>query len=99
MSSGVATRPIEDFRAYRERLTQFVFRTGSVMKPIFSGAANDPLASTSQRNQIFVGDDLFGKVRAGGNDSDAGEPPHASPRADRDFGINTPDGASSWYRR
>jgi len=42
MTSGVATRPIEDFRAYRDRLTQFVFRTGSVMKPIFTCAANDP---------------------------------------------------------
>ncbi len=42
MDSGVATRPIEDFRLYRERLTQFVFRTGTVMKPIFSRAAGDP---------------------------------------------------------
>jgi malate dehydrogenase (oxaloacetate-decarboxylating)(NADP+) len=42
MNSGVATRPIADFRAYRERLTQFVFKTGTVMKPIFSRAASDP---------------------------------------------------------
>ncbi len=38
MDSGVATRPIEDFAAYRQRLTQFVFRSGFVMKPIFDQA-------------------------------------------------------------
>ena len=42
MASGVATRPIDDFRSYRDRLSQFVFRTGSVMKPIFTCAENDP---------------------------------------------------------
>ena len=38
MDSGVATRPIADFRAYRQRLTQFVFRTGFLMKPVFDQA-------------------------------------------------------------
>jgi len=38
MDTGVATRPIEDFDAYRERLLQFVFRSGLVMKPIFERA-------------------------------------------------------------
>ncbi|MDH3695554.1 MAG: phosphate acyltransferase, partial [Gammaproteobacteria bacterium] len=38
MDSGVATRPIKDFKAYGERLTQFVFRSGFVMKPIFEQA-------------------------------------------------------------
>ena len=38
MASGVATRPIEDFDAYRQRLTQFVFRSGLVMKPVFEMA-------------------------------------------------------------
>ena len=38
MSSGVATRPIDDFDAYRERLTGFVFRSGLVMKPLFERA-------------------------------------------------------------
>ncbi len=42
MDSGVATRPIEDFEAYRERLTQFVFRSGVIMKPIFDRAGRDP---------------------------------------------------------
>ena len=38
MDSGVATRPIEDFSAYRRRLKQFVFRSGLVMKPVFERA-------------------------------------------------------------
>ena len=42
MDSGVATRPIEDFAAYRERLSQFVFRSGLVMKPLFDSARLDP---------------------------------------------------------
>ncbi|HEY3521665.1 MAG TPA: NADP-dependent malic enzyme [Rhodanobacteraceae bacterium] len=42
MESGVATRPLEDLRAYREKLLQFVFRTGLVMKPVFERAKNDP---------------------------------------------------------
>jgi len=42
MDSGVATRPIEDFDAYRLRLTQFVFHSGLVMKPIFERARHDP---------------------------------------------------------
>ncbi len=36
MDSGVATRPIEDFSAYDDRLTRFVFRSGLIMKPIFA---------------------------------------------------------------
>src|SRR5579859_997183 len=42
MDSGVATRPITDFDAYRERLSQFVFRSGLVMKPVFERAKEDP---------------------------------------------------------
>ena len=42
MDSGVAARPIEDFAAYRQRLTQFVFRSGLIMKPIFERAQRDP---------------------------------------------------------
>jgi len=38
MDSGIATRPIKDFDAYNERLSQFVFRSGFVMKPIFEQA-------------------------------------------------------------
>src|SRR5574337_925157 len=42
MDSGVATRPIADMSAYRERLSQFVYRTGMVMKPVFERARSDP---------------------------------------------------------
>ena len=42
MESGVATRPIEDFDAYRQKLSEFVFRSGLVMKPVFDQARKDP---------------------------------------------------------
>jgi malate dehydrogenase (oxaloacetate-decarboxylating)(NADP+) len=42
MDSGVATRPIADFDAYRDRLSRFVFRSGLVMKPVFDAARKDP---------------------------------------------------------
>ena len=38
MDTGVATRPIEDFEAYERKLNEFVFRSGLVMRPIFSAA-------------------------------------------------------------
>ncbi len=40
--SGVATRPIIDFDTYQERLDRFVFRSGFIMKPIFTSAKADP---------------------------------------------------------
>jgi malate dehydrogenase (oxaloacetate-decarboxylating)(NADP+) len=42
MASGVATRPIADLPAYRQRLTQFVFRSGLLMKPVFDRARSEP---------------------------------------------------------
>ena len=41
MQSGVATRPISDFDAYRRKLRSFVFRSGLVMKPVFEQAQAD----------------------------------------------------------
>ncbi|WP_373098947.1 MULTISPECIES: NADP-dependent malic enzyme [Pasteurellaceae] len=41
MDSGVATRPIEDFDAYIEKLTQFVYKTNLFMKPVFAQAKQD----------------------------------------------------------
>ncbi|GHC62711.1 NADP-dependent malic enzyme [Limoniibacter endophyticus] len=38
--SGVAARPIEDMPAYLDKLNRFVFRSGLVMKPVFSAAKN-----------------------------------------------------------
>jgi len=37
--SGVAQRPIADFDAYRDGLSRFVFRSGTIMKPLFTKAA------------------------------------------------------------
>ncbi len=41
--SGVATRPIEDMEAYRQHLQQFVYQSGTLMKPVFSIAKGAPL--------------------------------------------------------
>lgn len=38
MDSGVATRPIKDFYAYREKLQNFVYRSGFFMRPIMERA-------------------------------------------------------------
>ena len=42
MDSGVASRPIDDFKAYRRQLSNFVFKSGPAMKTIFQKAHNDP---------------------------------------------------------
>ncbi len=41
MDSGVATRPIADMDAYRERLGQFIYRTSLIMKPVYERARAD----------------------------------------------------------
>lgn len=38
MEEGIATRPIEDLEAYTEQLQQFVYHSGSFMKPLFGMA-------------------------------------------------------------
>ncbi len=38
METGVARRPIADFDAYRRRLENIVFRSGTLMQPIFDAA-------------------------------------------------------------
>ena len=42
MASGVATRPLADLEAYRASLTQFVYHSGLIMKPLFSAATAAP---------------------------------------------------------
>jgi malate dehydrogenase (oxaloacetate-decarboxylating)(NADP+) len=39
MKSGIATRPLDDLKAYRERLQGFVYRSGTIMQPVFAAAA------------------------------------------------------------
>ncbi|MGX5800153.1 NADP-dependent malic enzyme [Bradyrhizobium sp. Arg314] len=51
--SGVATRPIADFAAYIDKLNRFVFRSGLVMKPVFSSAK----ASNAKRVIYADGED------------------------------------------
>ncbi|KQQ36936.1 MULTISPECIES: NADP-dependent malic enzyme [Rhizobium/Agrobacterium group] len=45
--SGVAARPIQDFEAYLDQLSRFVWRSGFVMKPIFTAA------KTAERNRVI----------------------------------------------
>jgi len=42
MDSGVASRPLGDLEAYSESLTQFVYHSGLIMKPLFSAAKTAP---------------------------------------------------------
>jgi malate dehydrogenase (oxaloacetate-decarboxylating)(NADP+) len=42
MDTGVATRPITDWDAYRAKLTQFFYRSDAVMRPMFSKAKTNP---------------------------------------------------------
>ena len=51
MASGVATRPIEDFEAYAASLTNFVYQSGIVMKPVFNAAKAIP---AEQKRVIFA---------------------------------------------
>jgi malate dehydrogenase (oxaloacetate-decarboxylating)(NADP+) len=42
MESGVATSPITDWPAYHDRLNQFVYHSGLLMKPLFAKAKAQP---------------------------------------------------------
>jgi malate dehydrogenase (oxaloacetate-decarboxylating)(NADP+) len=42
MQSGVATKPLTDMDAYRERLHQFVYQSSSPMQPVFRSAKQSP---------------------------------------------------------
>ncbi|MES2859115.1 MAG: NADP-dependent malic enzyme [Pseudomonadota bacterium] len=41
MESGIALRPIVDLDAYREKLSQFIYRTSLMMKPVYERARSD----------------------------------------------------------
>jgi malate dehydrogenase (oxaloacetate-decarboxylating)(NADP+) len=53
MASGVATRPIADMSAYRDQLQQFVYHSGTFMKPIFTIAKN-AVASGGKTRIVFA---------------------------------------------
>jgi malate dehydrogenase (oxaloacetate-decarboxylating)(NADP+) len=42
METGVARKPIADFKAYEETLSRFVFRSGFIMKPLVMAAKANP---------------------------------------------------------
>ncbi|HEY8189546.1 MAG TPA: NADP-dependent malic enzyme, partial [Micavibrio sp.] len=42
MASNVASRPIQDWEAYRHKLQSYTYRTSLVMRPIFARAKQDP---------------------------------------------------------
>lgn len=42
MESGVATRPIKDFNQYTTELNEFVYRSSSLLKPVFELAKQNP---------------------------------------------------------
>jgi len=42
MDSGVATRPLADLDAYTQSLSQFVYHSGLIMKPLFTAAKSAP---------------------------------------------------------
>ena len=48
MESGVATRPLDDLDAYRQRLDGSVFKSALLMRPVFEAAA------TSSRKIVFA---------------------------------------------
>jgi len=50
MLSGVATRPIEDMDAYEQHLQQFVYQSGTIMKPVFQVAR---AATPEQKKIVF----------------------------------------------
>jgi len=53
--SGVATRPIEDMDAYREKLGQMIYHTGFFMKPVFNKArANVRKVAYAEANEPRV---------------------------------------------
>ena len=54
--TGVATRPIEDWPAYVDRLNRFVFKSGLVMKPIFSTAKAAAAKRVMARMRLPIAD-------------------------------------------
>jgi len=42
MDSGVATRPLDDLEAYRQRMARFVYHSGTSMKSVFQAAKAAP---------------------------------------------------------
>jgi hypothetical protein len=54
MESGVATRPIADLDAYRQKLSQYVYKSNLFMKPVFAQAKNSRSASSMPKVRTSV---------------------------------------------
>ena len=50
MDCGVASRPIKDFALYKDQLQQFVYHSGTIMKPLFGIAKKIP---AEQKRIVF----------------------------------------------
>jgi malate dehydrogenase (oxaloacetate-decarboxylating)(NADP+) len=51
MKSGVATRPLDDLEAYAQHLQQFVYHSGSLMRPVFQAARD---TSPDKKRIVFA---------------------------------------------
>jgi malate dehydrogenase (oxaloacetate-decarboxylating)(NADP+) len=106
MDSGVATRPIADFEAYRQKLTGFVFRSGFMMRHYFE-AARSASGDTPKRlvfaegdhpyvlqaSQQLISERLARPVLVGRRDAITRMLPHLGlrMRPERDFDIVDPE--------
>lgn len=54
MDSGVATRPIEDMETYKDQLQQFVYHSGTFMKPIFAVAKRCVAETPSTSRVVYA---------------------------------------------
>ncbi len=54
MDSGVTSPPIRSFAHYRQRLSEFVYNSAFMMKPIFAQAKTDPEALHTLKVKTFV---------------------------------------------
>jgi hypothetical protein len=59
--SGVAQRPIQDMAAYMDKLQQFVYHSGSFMKPVFAIAKKAP---ASKKRIVFAEGEEPAVIRA-----------------------------------
>ena len=57
MQSGVASRPLADLDAYRDQLQQFVYHSGTFMKPIFAEAKKAHAAGRTTRVVFAEGEE------------------------------------------
>jgi malate dehydrogenase (oxaloacetate-decarboxylating)(NADP+) len=75
MASGVATRPIEDFEAYKRKLDGSVFRSALLMRPVFEAAARPSAASSSPRARTSASCAPPGDDRGDDRQADPDRPP------------------------